>query len=148
MFACLIVYGRLRYILPDRRIRAHPPAVLRIQIPRTVVVEPGFLILLFRSELVRPAVVRIAENYFTRRLRGMSVRQIPQAFLFRCLFLYPQLSVRRIFYPLVFIAFKIGHKLRASQVVGVVVILMMPLIALSVACFEFARLLRDDSCFA
>ena len=73
---------RTRHIIPHRRIRAQPPTVLRIEIPRAVVVEPRLLILLLRRKLVRPAVVRIAEIYFTRRLRGMSVQQVAQSSLY------------------------------------------------------------------
>ena len=89
MLLCLIVHRRHRYIITHRRIRTQPPTVLRIKVSRTVVVEPGFLILLLRSKLVRPAVVRIAEIYFICRLRGMSVRQVAHILFIRRLLLYP-----------------------------------------------------------
>ena len=92
--------------------------------------------------------MRIAENYFTRRLRGMSVRQVPQSFLTLRLLLYPQFPVRCILYAPVFVALIIGDELCASQVVGVVVIPVLPLVALSVARFKLTRLLRYDPCFA
>ena len=88
--------------------------------------------------------MRIAENYFTRRLRGMS---IAQPFLMLRLLLYPQLPVRRIFDPLVFVPFKISDKLCASQVIRMIVIPVMPLIALPVARFKLTRLLRYNSRF-
>ena len=96
MLLHLIIHRRLRYIITHRRIRTQPAGILRIKISRSVVIQPharnaGYracFILLFRSELVRPMVVRIAENYFPRRLRGMSVRQVTHA-LFVCrLFLW------------------------------------------------------------
>ena len=147
MLTGVVICRRHRYVITYRRIRTQPPRVFRIQVSRTVVIQPRLFVLLLRRKLIRPAVVRIAENYFTRRLRGMSVRQIAQPFFFFRLLLYPQLSVRRIFYPLVFIAFKIGYELRTSQVVGMIIIPVLPLVALPVARFKLTRLLRYNSRF-
>ena len=90
MLLRLIINRRHRYVITHRRIRAHPPTILRIEIPRSVVIEPRLLILFLRSKLVR----QVSHTLFICRL-----------------LLYPELPVRRIFYALVFIAFVVCYKL-------------------------------------
>ena len=67
MFACLTAHRSLRYILPDRRICAQPPTVLRIEIPRTVVIQPGLFVLFLRSKRRNLAVASRVLLCKTRR---------------------------------------------------------------------------------
>ena len=71
-----IISTRLRDILSHRRIRWQPPTVLRIQVPCSVVIQPGLFILLFRRKRRNLAV---ASRVLLCKTRRKSVR-LPNMF--------------------------------------------------------------------
>src|SRR5574344_2125130 len=102
MLLCLVICRRYRYVLPQRGVAADPPRVLRVKIPRSVVVQPCLFVLLLAGECIRQILCAV----------------VPVAFL-----LNPRLSVRRVLYPLVLASLIVCNQFRTAQVIAVVVVL-------------------------
>src|SRR5574344_2410759 len=100
----IVVYRGPGYIFSQRRVRAYPPRILRVEVPSAVVVQPGLLVPLLGGELVRGVEVSAG---------GGPVD--------------PRLAVRGVLYALVLVALVVSHVLRAAEVVAVVVVRVLRL---------------------
>ena len=99
MLLRLFIYRSLRYIIPQSRIAAQPPAVFCIQVSCTVLVESCFFVSFLSCKLVR---------------------QIDKSLVLYLLLFDPDFSVRSVFYSLIFITSVVSNQRSRTQVVRVV----------------------------